>query len=383
MPTGLVLTGGGARGAWQAGVLAAIAEWRDRPTLPFPLLSGTSAGSINAAYLAARADDFPAAGRGLVRMWSELRPNRVFRTDTASMAKIGASWLADLGLGGVFGSGRGKALLDTTPLRGLLGEVFDAEATRRHLASGALDGLAFSATRYDTGMGMAFYAARRQVAPWERRTRLSMATRLEVEHALASSAIPIFFPAVFVENAWYGDGCVRMHTPLSPAIHLGATHLLALGVQHPPGTSRVRADSYPSKAQTAGLLLDALFMDALDADVERATRINRTLSLLGEQARSAASPLRPLDVLLLQPSQDLGGLGRDALSELPAFLRHMLKGLGASAEEGWELVSYLAFDPAYTRPLIDAGRADAEARKDEILAFLERARAADAGLPAG
>lgn len=370
MSNGLVLTGGGARGAYQAGVLRAVAEIQGPGPMPFRVVAGTSAGSINAVYLAGRAEDFQAATTGLWKVWADIRPDSVFRTDAGALTKIGASWLTDLGLGAWMGSGHGRSLLDTAPLRATLEGVLDVEAARRNVTRGVLTGLAVSATRYDTGLGVTFYDANPKVDPWHRRTRAAEPARVGLDHVLASSAIPIFFPATRVDGVWYGDGGVRMQSPLSPAIHLGARRILAIGVQKAAGRPARGGSAYPSKAETAGLLLDALFMDALDADVERCERINRTLALLPDRGFSKESPLHPVATLAFQPTRDLGTIGTHTLDSFPYVLRHLLRGLGANDAEGWELVSYLAFDGLYTRELLDAGYADGMQRRAEIEAFL-------------
>lgn len=362
MELGLVLTGGGARGAWQAGALRALAELGAR----FRIVTGTSAGAINAAWFAAHADRGGAAAE-LDTLWRGLHPADVYRTDALSLTRIGASWLADLGFGGR-GGGAGRALLDTAPLAELLDRVLPLARVPDHLASGALRGVALSATSYDSGLSVTFFDGPPDVPGWTRRTRSSVHARLGIEHVLASSAIPVFFPAVSVDGAWYGDGCVRLGTPLSPAIHLGAQRIVALGVQS-RGATRPGTQPYPSKARVAGLLLDALFMDALDADVERLLRINRTVHLLSPEAATQTT-LHEIDVLALAPSRDLGELGRDALRQFPALLRHLLSGLGITADEGWELMSYLAFEPAYTEPLAELGYADVYARRADVERFL-------------
>lgn len=370
MSKGLVLTGGGARGAYQAGVLRAVAELYGPGPLPFQVVTGTSAGSINGMYLASRADDFRAATEGLWALWASLGPESVYRTDAPSLLKNGVGWLGDLGFGTWTGGTRARALLDTAPLRALLGPAIDLDAAHAHVQAGRLSGIAVSTTRYDTGLGVTFYDAGVPVTPWARRTRVGQPARLTLDHVLASAAIPLFFPAVRIDGAWYGDGGVRMQSPLSPAIHLGARRILIVGVQRAPGHPPRPDPPYPSKADTGGLLLDALFMDALDADVERAERINRTLAMLPDRGYGQQGTLRPLALLAFQPTRDLGGIGNRALADFPGLLRHLLRGLGASDEEGWNLVSYLAFIHTYTRQLLAAGHADALARRAEIEAFL-------------
>jgi NTE family protein len=370
MSNGLVLTGGGARGAYQAGVLRAVGDLHGHGPLPFKVVTGTSSGSINGAYLAGKAEDFQAATAGLWALWEAISLDKVYRTDAATMVKVGAGWLANLSLGGWMGSGHPQSLLDTTPLRTLLTKALDLERAQCNIASGMLNALAVSTTRLDTGLGVTFYDANPEVLPWVRRTRTSEQAHITLDHVVASAAIPIFFPATSIAGVWYGDGGVRMHSPLSPAIHLGARRILAIGVQRAAGRPALVPAPYPSTADMVGLLLDALFMDALDADIERAERINRTLALFPSESSGAQSPLRQLNLLTFQPTRDLGRLGDHPLSQFPYALRHLLRGLGASDEEGWNLLSYLAFEPSYIQQLLSAGYSDGMARKAEILSFL-------------
>ncbi len=352
--TGLVLVGGGARGAYQAGVLQGLAEivgerFGDRP--PFDVVTGISAGAINAAYLASRADRMAEASAGLAALWGELRIDRVMRTDAVSLFSIGTRWLRDLTLGGLLKpDARSNHLLDTTPLREFLIANIDFEAIARHIASDILHGFAVSATSYTTGTAVTFFDG---------------------------ASIPILFRPVFVEGAFYGDGGVGMATPLSPAIHLGADRVVAISVRHSPDRDSNVHVNYVghdqgdiSIADIAGVMLNAAFMDALDSDAERLIRINHTLTLI-EERRRAEHPhwLRSIPLLVIRPSVDLGALAADQFSRLPATLRYLTRGIGASPERGADFVSYLAFDPSYTRPLIEIGRRDAVAQKDEIEAF--------------
>lgn len=378
--TGLVLTGGGARGAYQAGALLALAELTNARRLPFQVLSGASAGSLSAAYLASRPRDFVAASRALAELWTTLTPNRVFRTDTATLARTASAWGTDLGLGGFVGTVPGKALLDTSPLRELVTEALDEEALRRHIEMGDVHGLAVTATSYESGLAVTFVDGTRSIAPWTRVTRVGVRTEIGVDHVMSSSAIPVFFPAIRVGESWYADGCIRLSTPLSPAIHMGARRIVAVAVRHAAagGEPSARAPSPeppeprpPSTADTAGILLNALFLDALESDVERASRINETVSLLPAEVRaSRRTPLEHVDVLTLRPSVDPASLVLSTVDRFPAMIRHLLRGLGASETEGWDLLSYLAFDGVYTTRLLDLGYEDTLARADELREFL-------------
>ncbi|OLD36148.1 MAG: hypothetical protein AUI19_01485 [Myxococcales bacterium 13_1_40CM_2_68_15] len=379
--TGLVLVGGGARGAYQAGVLQGLAEilgerFGDRP--PFDVVTGISAGAINAAYLASRADRMAEASGRLAALWGELRIDRVMRTDAVSLFSIGSRWLRDLTLGGVLKpNARSNHLLDTTPLREFLSANIDFEAIARHIASDLLHGLAVSATSYTTGTAVTFFDGHGAPEPWTRSARLGWRARIGLDHVLASASIPILFRPVFLEGAFYGDGGVGMTSPLSPAIHLGADRVVAISVRHRrdrDSNAQVTHEHHDqgdiSIADIAGVMLNTAFMDALDSDAERMARINQTLTLIGERRR-AEHPhwLRSIPLLVIRPSVDLGALAADQFSRLPATLRYLTRGIGASPERGADFVSYLAFDPSYTRPLIEIGRRDAVAQKDEIEAF--------------
>ena len=372
--TGLVLTGGGARGAYQAGALRALAEISGARELPFRVLSGSSAGSLNAAYLASRASAFADATDELVELWSHLQSAQIFRTDPSTLVRTATDWLADLGLGGWIGTGRGRSLLDTAPLRELVASRIDIPAMRAHVASGAVHAIAVTATNYETGIGVSFYEGHPSIAPWTRVTRAGLPARIEHEHIAASAAIPVFFPAVEIHGAWYADGSIRLSTPLSPAIHLGAQKILAIAVRHAAtGETRPadRASLYPTTAETAGVLLNALFLDALESDVERALRINQTVRLLSPEVRAAHhTPLVPIEVLVLRPSLDLSTLVLETLEHFPATVRHLFRGLGASDTAGWDLLSYLAFEDEFTGRLVELGHADTMRRADEVRAFL-------------
>jgi NTE family protein len=375
---GLVLTGGGARGAYQAGALLALAELTHARELPFPVLAGSSAGSINAAFLATRADDFGAATASLAELWATLEPERVFETATAKLAETAARWLLDLGFGSWIGTGRGKALLDTSPLRALLATRFDAAALQRHVESGRVHGIAVTATDYEDGVGVTFYQGQPSIEPWSRVTRVGVRAHLTSQHLLASSAIPIFFPAVALDDAWYADGCIRLSTPLGPAIRLGADRLIAIAVRQADlGTPRPEprlphGAAAPTPAQVGGLLLNALFLEALESDVERARRINETLRYVHEDVVAGyATPLRPIDVLVLRPSRDPALLVASTVDRFRPTARHLFRGLGVSAKAGLDLLSYLAFDRSYTTRLLELGHEDTMGRRRELLEFLE------------
>jgi NTE family protein len=340
-------------------------------------VTGVSAGAINAAYLAAHADDFPRAARMLRDFWHGLTPDSVYRTDTRRLAAIGRSWLRDLSLGGLLGASPTNFLLDTAPLRALLTDRVPLARIGEHLEAGRLRAVAVTATNYLTGTAISFFDGDPDVQPWVRSTRLGRRTDLRLEHVLASAAIPLFFPPVVIDSVFYGDGCVRMHAPLSPAIHLGADRILAIGIRYArtaEQTLQLNEETRGGRltvADIGGVLLNAVFLDALEADLERLRRINHTLALVPhERHPELPGQLRAIPVIALQPSQDLGHLASDQYDEFPRFVRYLLRGIGATGERGWDLLSYLAFEPGYTRRLIELGHADVLARRDEFADFL-------------
>ena len=374
---GLVLTGGGARAAYQVGALRALAEIADFGRTPFRVLAGVSAGAINAAYLATQADDFRAATRNLWSLWHDLDSSRVYRTDVARLTTIGTRWLRDLSLGGVLGAGTINFLLDTSPLHTYLGERLAMERVGEHLASGRLRGLAVTATNYLTGTAVSFFDGAPDIRPWTRSSRIGVRAQIRREHVLASAAIPLFFPPVRVDGVPYGDGCVRMSAPTSPAIHLGADKLIAIGIRYARTgeqtvllNEQLRAERV-SLAEIAGVLLNAVFLDSLEADLELLARINQAMALVPTTDRERMpEQLRPLAALALRPSQDLGRLAGDQYASFPRTLRYLLRGIGATGASGWDLISYLAFEPGYVDRLLELGYRDTLAREAEVAAFL-------------
>jgi NTE family protein len=373
--TGLVLTGGGARAAYQAGALRALSEIVPPGPMPFDVLAGISAGAINSVALATVAEDFQGAASQLATTWSGLTPDRIFRTGTLRLASIGSRWLRDLSAGGLVGKTGINYLLDSAPLRQLISRELPLGRMRRHLRSGRLRGIAVSATNYHTGTGVTFFEGAADIEPWARSTRIGIRGRITVEHVMASAAIPVFFPPVPIDGTFYGDGCVRMTYPMSPAIHMGADRILAVSVRHlrtPTETmqrqDREKADQMPL-SEIAGVLLNAVFLDSVDSDLERLTRMNRTLSLIPRDKLERLE-VRPIPALVLRPSQDLGKLAADEYKRFPRMLRYLLSGIGASGHAGEDLLSYLAFEPTYVRRVMDLGYDDTMARRDEIDDFL-------------
>lgn len=363
----LVLPGGGARSAYQVGVLKAIASWYPAGSaLPFPVLCGTSAGAINAAVLAAHGDDFSRAAAELARVWGGFRTGQVFRAGTLDMLRSGLHLFAALLTGGWL-LPMPRALLDSAPLAALLRKNVDFGGLRRNVAAGHPDSVAVTTTSLSANESVTFVETSRPFEPWERAGRRGVAAPIAVDHLMASAAIPLLFPPIAMAGNYYNDGAARQTTPLAPAIHAGADRILVIGVRH-PGRARAEGAEPPNMAEQFGFLLDALFMEGLQADLERLNRINVLL------ARQAPGPpprgMRHVDTLLVQPSEDPSEAALANRAAMPAPLRALLRILGARGARGGRLLSYLLFESSYTRRLIEEGERDANRKRFEIGAFI-------------
>ncbi len=363
----LVLPGGGARSAYQVGVLKAIAGWCPAGSpLPFSILCGTSAGAINAAVLCARAGNVQRAAADLAAVWGGFRIEQVFRAGAVDMLRSGLHLLLSL-LSGGWVLPLPRALFDNSPLRELLTARIDFDSLRRSIAAGAPESLAITTTSVTHGDSVTFVETSRPFASWERAGRRGVAAAIGVEHLMASSAIPLLFPAVGMGDAHYGDGAMRQSTPLAPAIHLGADRILVIGVRQ-PGRVRVNAGLAPNMAEQFGFMLDTLFMEGLQADLERLVRINTLLAQLRPEC--APHDLRPIDTLLLLPQRDPADIAISHRMAMPRTLRALLRVMGATGLRGGHLLSYLMFESPYTQELIRLGEHDALARRAELSAFL-------------
>jgi len=369
---GLVLTGGGARAAYQVGVLKAVRELLPIPEKsPFPILCGTSAGAINAATLAVFADDFGSAVDRLLGVWQGFHVHHVYRSDPLGIARVGARWLAAMML---LSRNSPTSLLDNTPLAEMLSRSLDFGRIQENIDNGCLYAVSITCSGYSSGQSVSFYQGGPDTEAWERTQRVGAAMPIRAEHLMASAALPFIFPAVKINREYFGDGSMRQIAPISPALHLGADRVLVVSTarqdQHaePP---RVRGNLYPSVAQIAGHALNSIFLDSLNVDIELLQRVNRTISLIPpEKLREAGLPLRQIKVLVISPSQPIERMVVRHVNELPWTVRFLLRGIGAMNRNGSNLASYLLFEAGYCKALIELGYQDTMARRAELVEFL-------------
>ena len=380
--TGLVLTGGGARAAYQVGVLDGVSEilrdagWPSECN-PYDIICGTSAGAINATALACHADNFDEGLQKVLRVWEHITVEQVYRADSLGILQSGARWLSLLSFGWLLRKWKANppnALLDNTPLVTLLNRMLDFPRLDVALLQGTLHALAVTASSYTAGRHITFFQSEADIAPWVRSQRLALRGQIGVEHLLASSAIPLIFPATPIycngKREFFGDGSMRQLAPISPAIHLGADKVLVIGAGRLTEQQRETSEfaQYPSLAQIAGHAMSSIFLDSLAVDIERMTRINLTLSVLTEEQRGR-TPLRPVDLLIIAPSERLDEIASRHVQSLPGPIRMLLGAIGATEARGGALASYLLFESSFTGELISLGRKDALARRADVQAF--------------
>lgn len=368
----IVMTGGGARAAYQIGVLKAIAEMvpAGAPS-PFTIICGTSAGAINAASLAAKSDHFKNSVRRMHFVWSNFKSEQVFRTDALGIIKTGGHWLLSMILGGL-GKHNPIYLLDRTPLRKLLEKYIDSSILQHAIDADTLHALSINATGYTSHQSVAFYHGHSSLKNWKRAQRIGISARITVEHLMASSAIPFLFSPVKINREFFSDGSIRQTAPISPALHLGADRVLVIGNhQTEPKLERVSNPKPPTLGEIAGHTLNSIFLDSLDADIERLQRINKTVKLIGDQDREKHGvTLRQVEVQVISPSDDIGKMAEEHAHELPWSIKTLLRGIGAYSKTDSSLMSYLLFEKGYCNALIKLGYDDTVREKENILHLL-------------
>lgn len=368
----LVLPGGGARGAFQVGVLQALADLlpKDSPN-PFHVISGTSAGAVNSVVLAARAQHFRTAVAELEHVWRNFRCHHVYKVDHLTMLKSSLHWLASIVLGGWL-VGTPRSLLDNAPLRELLQRNVDFPQIKRAIDAGCLGAVAVTAAGYESARSKTFFEGSEALQDWERTRRLGIRTQLSLDHVMASIAVPMVFPPQQIGNEYYGDGAMRQATPLSPVVHLGADRILVIGIRDETGDADPDTlGSSPSIGQIAGYMLDTLFMDGLYSDLERVTRINQLIDSVPQMLRRGAlSEVRAIDTMLIVPSEDLREIAERHRQELPFAIRALLNGMGGKEPGENKLLSFLLFEKNYTRELIALGYRDGMKVKQQLLDFV-------------
>lgn len=372
---GLVLSGGGARGAYQVGVLSAVADIAKESNIKeaFDVYTGVSAGALNATFLASGADDFSAATKALVDLWSQMTSDKVFYSNVGSLGKIGFQWMRTLSMGGIAGSAPGQALLDTAPLHQLVRDNLAEVKIQNNLDKGVFKALAITALDYQSSVAVTFVQGRKDLPDWKKIRRQSEKTQIRAEHVLASAAIPLLFPPVGVDERFFGDGCVRNTAPCSPAIYLGCQKILVIGVRKQGLTAYEhqfrQSLKAPSVARVLNVLLNSIMLDGVEVDIERLERINSLIEQIPPSLHENL-PYRKVDFVYISPSADIGEIAEQKHMKLPPIIRYLLKGLG-SISDASEIVSYLLFDPSFCSQLIEIGYEDGMRQKDEIRHFLE------------
>ncbi|HEX4856792.1 MAG TPA: patatin-like phospholipase family protein [Limnobacter sp.] len=377
--TGLVLSGGGARAAYQVGVLHQLAKWFEQENrrefdFPFKILCGTSAGAINAAALTCAGRNFYQSTERMLRVWENFSSDQVFRADSLGIIRTGARWLSALSIGWMLRK-RPKCLLDNSPLSNLLHQLLHFRRLDEALENGTIHALAVTASSYSSGRSITFFQTRKEIDTWVRTQRVALPDRITVEHLLASAAIPFVFPSVQLniegKTEYFGDGSIRQLAPISPAIHLGANRVMVIGSSQSDKDHTARTEmsnAYPSLAQIAGHAMASIFLDSLSIDIERLSRVNKTLSLLPPEVMSKTS-LKPVELLVISPSERIDEIASRYTKDLPRPVRTLMSALGATESSGSSLASYLLFEANYTRELIRMGIADTINKKDEVFEF--------------
>ncbi len=374
--TGLILPGGGARNAYQAGVLKAIADMLPEDAEnPFPVICGTSSGALNAVLLASSANRFREGVDRLWGIWANFHIGKVFKTDGWTAFVSAWRWATTFLLRGLTKK-QPRSVLDNSPLRELLERHIRFARIQQSIDSGALRAVSVTTSGYTSDNSVTFYQGLKELQPWRRTRRIGQPTELTLNHLMASSAIPVLFPAVKLRNEYFGDGSMRQTAPLSPALHMGANRLLIIGVRNPKQDLPPEDDryvKYPSFGQISGYVFDSLFMDSLDADIERMRRINHTISETKDnRVEYKDTALRQIDYLVISPSTDIREIVARHVGDFPRSVRILLKGIGAMTREGRPLMSYLMFDAPFCKELMELGYKDGLAAREQILRLIGR-----------
>lgn len=372
---GLVLSGGGARAAYQAGVIAAIADICSDLGIsqPFDFYTGLSAGAINAAMITATEScNIRDACENLTNLWSRVESQQVYLTDPLSLSMGGLHWIADLSLGGVKKSSPGKSLLNNVPLKKLISDNCHFENIQRNLEKKRFRGLAISALDYFSTCTITFLQSQEEIPLWKRPRRQAEQSILTTDHILASSAIPLLFPPVFLDNRYFGDGCIRNQSPCGPAISMGAQKIIAIGVRSRQeicySSPHINRNQSPTVGRVVSVLLNAVMMDGMEMDMERLDRINTNISKLSEVEKKNLT-VRFIDHLWISPSVDIAEIAAEKVNKLPQMIRYLLKGLG-SLQDASEIASFLLFEPSYCEKLIEIGFEDGMKQKEQIRRLL-------------
>jgi len=368
----LVLTGGGARAAYQVGVLTAIAKFVPRNHgVPFPIICGTSAGAINTTSLACYASCFQLGVKKLEWVWKNLQTHRIYHSDPLRVFShiskgVLATFQAD------YANKTARSLLNNAPLRELLNEVIDFKRIDNNILRGYLSAVSVTASSYNSGDSISFYQSEEGISPWYRAKRHGHPSQINCEHLMASAAIPMVFPSIKIGKQHFGDGSIHQLSPLSPAIHLGAEKIFIVGVEQPkePLHARENNPHPPTTSTIAGHLLDTIFADTLQSDIERMTRINETITLIPEHIRKARDGLKNIETLLVNPSHDFNAIAVKHFSELPLSIRLLLRTIGITNDSESSIISYLLFDKNYCKELIKLGFKDAMEQETQIREFL-------------
>lgn len=367
----IVLNGGGARACYQAGALRALYEIIKKDQNLFDIVTGNSAGAINASFLASNARDWGTSTQYLSDFWQRIYPENVFDMGHFTVKKIGTNWLKDSLFSAPSHDTMFNSILNTAPLKKLLIREIDFPEIRLLIESKLLSSIALSATNYYSGASVIFFDGDKEIKEWAKPERFSKREEITIDHVMASSAIPLFFPPAQIKQSYYGDGCIRQNTPLSPAIHLGASKIIAIGIKDPRQTKQtmeltLHSNPVPQLSQISGVMMDAIFLDSMDADLERVEKMNILVRIMGDR-----SPKKYIPTLSLNPSKDLGAMTEKLEEKMPTFLRYFLKSVGISGKYGLDLLSYLAFDSSYTKEVVELGYEDTIKRKIEILNFVD------------